>query len=68
MKPNDRDGSVPIGDEQDCCPHCKMDKKIRNPSGFCDHLKYPENCPVCMRRELARQKETIELMLKEKEL
>lgn len=29
------------------CPHCKMDKAIRNPSGFCDHLHYPDYCPVC---------------------
>lgn len=29
------------------CPHCKMDRRIRNPSGFCDHLYYPECCPIC---------------------
>jgi len=29
------------------CEHCKMDIAIRNPSGFCDHLYYPESCKVC---------------------
>ena len=32
---------------QRLCEHCKMDLEIRNPSGFCDHLYYPENCEVC---------------------
>jgi hypothetical protein len=27
--------------------HCGMDIAIRNPSGYCDHLHYPENCDVC---------------------
>ena len=25
------------------CPHCKGLIKIRNPTGKCDHLYYPEN-------------------------
>lgn len=29
------------------CSHCKMDLKKRNPSGFCNHLYYPEHCPIC---------------------
>ena len=30
------------------CNHCKMDTAIRNPSGFCDHLYYPDNdCVGC---------------------
>lgn len=29
------------------CEHCDGDKEIRNPKGFCDHLRYPENCDVC---------------------
>ena len=29
------------------CPHCHMPIKIRNPSGYCDHLYYPESCTVC---------------------
>ncbi len=29
------------------CKHCKMDIAIRNPSGYCDHLNYPEYCKVC---------------------
>lgn len=24
-----------------------MDILIRNPSGFCDHLYYPDNCKIC---------------------
>lgn len=30
------------------CEHCKWDIALRNPSGFCDHLFYPENCKVCI--------------------
>ena len=29
------------------CKHCKMDIAIRNPSGYCDHLHYPDNCDTC---------------------
>lgn len=29
------------------CKHCNMDVDVRNPSGYCDHLYYPENCKVC---------------------
>ena len=29
------------------CPHCKKPIYLRNPSGFCDHLYYPEKCEVC---------------------
>ena len=40
---------VPKGQKtfENICNHCGMDKKIRNPSGFCDHLHYPENCDIC---------------------
>ncbi len=38
-------------DKENVCPHCKMDKRIRNPSGFCDHLYYPNYCEVCKERE-----------------
>ena len=27
------------------CPNCGGDTAIRNPTGKCDHLKYPENLP-----------------------
>ena len=33
------------------CPHCHQDTAIRNPSGDCDHLHYPEYCEVCRQRE-----------------
>ena len=29
------------------CKHCKLDIEIRNLSGYCDHLYYPENCKIC---------------------
>lgn len=29
------------------CPHCGNDKNIRNPTGWCDHLYYPEYCKTC---------------------
>lgn len=29
------------------CKHCGGDIVVRNPSGYCDHLRYPENCWVC---------------------
>jgi len=29
------------------CKHCGMDTSIRNPSGYCDHLHYPEACKIC---------------------
>ena len=29
------------------CKHCGYDTHIRNPSGYCDHLYYPEYCNVC---------------------
>lgn len=29
------------------CPHCKEEIAIRNPSGNCDHLFYPDSCKEC---------------------
>ena len=34
-------------DDGKICEHCKMPIAIRNPSGFCDHLYYPDYCDVC---------------------
>jgi hypothetical protein len=34
----------------DLCEHCGYSIKLRNPSGFCDHLYYPDNCDVCVKR------------------
>lgn len=31
----------------DVCPHCGGPISVRNPSGYCDHLYYPEYCEVC---------------------
>ena len=35
------------------CPHCFLDIALRNPSGYCDHLHYPESCKAC--QELRRR-------------
>ena len=37
------------------CEHCHADKRIRNPTGTCDHLYYPEYCETCNRREQKRE-------------
>ncbi len=29
------------------CQHCGYPIELRNPSGFCDHLYYPDSCEVC---------------------
>ena len=42
------------------CPHCKGSIVIRNPTGKCDHLYYPENCKVCFAREMRKQKARVE--------
>ena len=34
------------------CEHCGGDIEIRNPSGYCDHLYYPENCKICKPKKL----------------
>jgi len=35
-----------------------MDLSIRNPSGYCDHLYYPDYCDVCRKiRDKERRKE-----------
>jgi hypothetical protein len=32
------------------CAHCGGALAIRNPTGKCDHLYYPENCDLCFAR------------------
>ena len=32
------------------CAHCGGDIEIRNPTGTCDHLYYPDYCTICERR------------------
>ncbi len=29
------------------CKHCQEPIALRNPSGYCDHLYYPDNCNIC---------------------
>ena len=36
--------------KDDMCKHCDEDIRLRNPSGYCDHLYYPENCKVCNKK------------------
>lgn len=31
------------------CKHCNMPVEIRNPSGYCDHLYYPDYCKICQK-------------------
>lgn len=38
------------------CPHCHMSLEIRNPSGFCDHLYYPEYCKTCSKSAKKKRK------------
>lgn len=33
------------------CRHCKGDLAIRNPTGKCDHLYYPESCDYCSKKK-----------------
>ena len=41
---------APQQPQPNICKHCGMDIRIRNPSGYCDHLYYPDNCDVCKRQ------------------
>ena len=41
------------------CKHCKTDIKIRNLSGFCDHLYYPDYCKICKE---AKEKTVVEVI------
>ena len=38
------------------CEHCREPIAIRNQSGYCDHLRYPENCSICKRITEMREK------------
>jgi len=40
-------GQIKRPTPEQTCPHCFLDKAIRNPSGYCDHLYYPDSCEVC---------------------
>ena len=39
------------------CLHCKGNILERNPSGFCDHLYYPEYCDVCNEKSVKESKD-----------
>jgi hypothetical protein len=38
------------------CGHCGGDISVRNPTGTCDHLQYPDNCDVCKESSLVMTK------------
>jgi hypothetical protein len=50
------------------CPHCGLDKQIRNPSGYCDHLYYPESCEVCQKLLKAQQEQYKKIQQMRKEI
>ena len=33
--------------ELETCPHCDQSINVRNPTGYCDHLYYPNYCETC---------------------
>lgn len=33
------------------CPHCGGSLDVRNPTGLCDHLYYPDSCQTCQEIE-----------------
>lgn len=39
------------------CIHCGEQVALRNPTGYCDHLHYPDYCRVCKR--MKREEEAI---------
>lgn len=39
------------------CNHCGGSIEIRNPTGECDHLYYPENCDVCRKAEGSKRED-----------
>jgi len=43
--------------ERELCEHCKMDKSLRNPSGFCDHLQWPDYCETCQKANQGGEKD-----------
>lgn len=62
MSKSDPEGSILISDTDEeirrkvdnawcpvpnICEHCDQDIALRNPSGFCDHLYYPDYCKIC---------------------
>ena len=48
--------------KKEICPHCEGDIEIRNPTGSCDHLYYPDACRVCRIRE-GRKRIALEIVM-----
>jgi len=38
---------TPAKGSERLCSHCDGNVAVRNPKGYCDHLKYPEHCVIC---------------------
>jgi hypothetical protein len=51
FKSKPKDAKVDKICHAELCPHCNELIALRNPSGFCDHLYYPENCEVCKKHD-----------------
>lgn len=50
------------------CKHCECHIEIRNPTGWCDHLYYPDYCAVCQkmqetRGEVSKMSESVSVQL-----
>jgi len=45
------------------CPHCKGRIHIVNPSGYCSHIHYPEDCKVCMLNSMTWEDHLQEMVL-----
>lgn len=44
------------------CRNCKKDIAIRNPTGNCDHLYYPENLPKPNKKAVIKNKKGVALL------
>ena len=43
------------------CEHCKEPIELANPSGYCNHVHYPEGCKVCDEHINGKPEKTITL-------
>lgn len=49
-------------EKEKICTHCGFDTGLRNPSGSCDHLYYPEKCNICLNNLLSIKDRRIKMM------
>lgn len=50
------------------CLHCGNDIGISNPSGYCNHIHYPESCEICLNKSKDWQYHLQQLILEEEPL